>query len=154
ELSDRLQAGGTPPLWIGLRKDDRTGLGEFSWVSGERVLSAHWTVHEPRLVPPLLDCAVQLPGGAWEAEACDQHHPYPCEHTGWVELPRNRPLYHGFVGSQSWIEARDTCAALGAHLVTLGDVKEQAFVTSHFQGFIWVGGQREGDTKTFRWVTG
>ena len=51
-MNERLLAGGnTSPVWIGLLREDRHGLRDFGWVSGERVLSAHWGIQEPRRNP-------------------------------------------------------------------------------------------------------
>jgi cysteine-rich repeat protein len=153
-VADRLHDPGAPAVWIGLRKEERGGLSEFAWVSGERVLSAHWTVHEPRRVPPHLDCSVQLGSGAWAAAACDEHHAYLCEKPAWVASPRNHHLYRGVVGPATWTQARDVCAAEGGHLVTLADRDEHAWVTTQFQGFLWVGAQIDERSGTFRWVGG
>ena len=64
EVTEQLLSGGNaPPVWIGLRKEDRNGVRDFGWVDGARVLSVHWSIQEPRRTPGGLDCGVQGIGG-------------------------------------------------------------------------------------------
>jgi cysteine-rich repeat protein len=153
-ITERLRGGGAIPVWIGLREEERNGLREFAWASGERVLSAHWSVHEPRLVPPGLDCGVQLATGAWSAAACDERRAYLCEKAAWIASPRNHHLYRGFVSPTPWEEAHAACAASGGHLVTLASLDEQAWVTTRFQGTLWMGARLDETSRKFRWVNG
>ena len=68
----------------------------------------------------------------------------------------------------SWFDARDTCARLGGHLVTIEDQAENAFVSSLTPGEFWIGAidpsdagvdpanscSTEAGTPRYEWVTG
>jgi cysteine-rich repeat protein len=153
-VTERLLRGTTGSVWMGLRKHERNGLRDFEWESGERLLSVHWTIHEPRRVPPDLDCAAEAESGSWSAESCSDRRPFLCERPTWTVRPQSNNAYRRYVGPVRWPEARDFCASQGGHLVTLADPEEQAFVTSRFQGTFWVGATRAERGEGYRWVTG
>ena len=107
EVTERLLAGGnSPPMWIGLRREERNGLREFGWVTGERVLSAHWGIQEPRRSPANLDCGLQGEAGAWATSGCDEPHSFVCERPGWSVYPRDGHAYRRFVERVQWEEAQ------------------------------------------------
>jgi cysteine-rich repeat protein len=154
EVTERLLAGGnSPPMWIGLRREERNGLREFGWVTGERVLSAHWGIQEPRRSPANLDCGLQGEAGAWATSACDEPHSFVCERPGWSVFPRDGHAYRRFVERVQWEEAQAACAARGGHLVSFADEGEQTFVTGAFQGAYWIGAVYDPDKKTWGWNT-
>jgi cysteine-rich repeat protein len=155
EINERLLAGGNgPAVWIGLRQEDRNGLRDFGWVSGERVLSAHWGIQEPRLYPEDLDCGLQSEAGAWAAASCDEPHAFVCERPPWVVSPRDGHAYRRFLQRVTQPEAAAACAALGGHLVTFSDASEQAFVGGRSHGTFWIGSVLDERSKRFVWVTG
>jgi cysteine-rich repeat protein len=155
EVNERLLAGGNgPAVWIGLRQEDRNGLREFGWVSGERVLSAHWGIQEPRRSPEDLDCGLQSEAGAWAAASCDDPHAFVCERPAWAVSPRDGHAYRRFVQRVKQPEAEAVCKAEGGHLVTFSDANEQAFVGGRFHGTFWIGSVLDEKTKKFAWATG
>ena len=155
EVTERLLAGGTSSVWIGLRMEDRNGVQDFGWVWGERVLSAHWSVHEPRRVPSDLDCGRQLETGAWAASDCKEPRGFVCERPAWAVPERGGHAYRRFAQRVSWHEASERCKKSGGHLVTFSNLAEQAFVATRFQGAIWLGSTLDEKTGKFtHWVTG
>ena len=155
EVNERLLAGGnTAPVWIGLVREDRNGLEDFGWVSGERVLSARWGIQEPRLNPSNLDCGVQGEAGAWAAVACDERRGFVCERAGWEVWPRNGHAYRRFIERVTFPEAQASCSNRGGHLATLTDASEQDFVGARFPGAVWIGAGHDEKTGGFRWLTG
>ena len=155
EVNERLLAGGnTAPVWIGLHREDRHGLRDFGWVSGERVLSAHWAIQEPRLSPADLDCGVQGEAGAWAAASCDDPLGFVCERPAWTVSPRDGHAYRRFIERVTFPEAEAACTSRGGHLVTFTDASEQDFVGARFPGAIWIGATFDAKTGGFRWITG
>lgn len=155
EVNERLLAGGnTAPVWIGLHRQDRNGLRDYGWVTGERVLSARWGIQEPRLSPSDLDCAVQGEAGAWAAADCDERRGFVCERTGWTVSPRDAHAYRHFIERVTFHEADAACKAAGAHLVTFADATEQDFVGARFPGTVWIGAVVDEKTGQFGWSTG
>jgi cysteine-rich repeat protein len=153
EVTEQLLSGGSaPPVWIGLRKEDRNGVRDFGWVDGARVLSVHWSIQEPRRTPSGLDCGAQGTGGTWATSACSEQRGYVCERPAWVVEPRTGSGYRRFSERVPWQEARSRCADRGGHLATFSDLGEQAFVAARFQGAVWIGGQI--DRGRFGWLTG
>ena len=155
EVNEKLLAGGnTAPVWIGLHRQERNGLRDFGWVSGERVLSAHWAIQEPRLAPANLDCGVQGEAGAWAVAACDERRCFVCERPGWAVAPRDGHAYHHFIERLTFAEADAACKARGAHLVTFSDATEQDFVGARFPGTVWIGAVADPGTGKYGWSTG
>jgi cysteine-rich repeat protein len=155
EINERLLAGGNAPaVWIGLRQEDRNGLRDFGWISGERLLSAHWGIQEPRLYPSDLDCGLQSEAGAWAAASCDEPHAFVCERPVWLVAPRDGHAYRRFLQRMIQPQASAACANLGGHLVTFSDANEQSFVGARFHGTFWIGSVLDDRTKRFVWATG
>ena len=155
EVTEQLLSGGNaPPVWIGLRKEDRNGVRDFGWVDGARVLSVHWSIQEPRRTPGGLDCGVQGAAGTWSASSCDDRKAYVCERPAWVVDPRTGSAYRRYVERVPFERAKAHCADRGGHLVTFSDLSEQAFVAGQFQGTFWIGAQMTDDHGRFRWLTG
>jgi hypothetical protein len=141
-------------MWIGLKSEDRSGVRDFGWIDGGRVLTVHWSIQEPRRTPDGLDCAAQGASGTWGVSSCDEQRAYVCERPAWVTEPRTGIAYRRFVQKVSWQRARAACAARGAHLVTFSDLNEQAFVTGQFQGPVWIGAHLVDERGRFGWLTG
>jgi cysteine-rich repeat protein len=153
QITERLLTGnGVSDAWIGLRQEDRNGVRDFAWVSGERLLSAHWAIHEPKRDPSFV-CAAQSPHGAWVASPCDQRRQFVCERPRWFKPQRSTHAYLRFVDPMSWDQAAATCADNGGQLVTFDSLNEQERISRRFPGPIWIGARLDGDGN-FAWATG
>ena len=155
EVTERLLAGGNaPPVWIGLRSEDRNGVRDFGWVTGERALSAHWGIQEPRRQPADRDCVQQGEAGAWATANCSERRAFVCERPGWAVFARDGHAYRRFNARLHWPEAKAACAEQGGHLITLSDAAEHGFVTSRFQGPYWIGAIYDDKKQKFVWWNG
>jgi hypothetical protein len=72
--------------------------------------------------------------------------------------PANQHLYLYIKQLKTWHEARDYCASLGGHLVTIQAPSENKFVydlaTENIQVGTWLGATDEDQEGTWVWVTG
>ncbi|HEY0713218.1 MAG TPA: lectin-like protein, partial [Polyangia bacterium] len=157
EVTERLLVGadlspGPPSVWIGLRDEERNGVRDFGWVSGDRVMSAHWAIHEPRqdLESP---CAAQSQNGTWSAVSCDEPRAVVCERPRWSRAPNDTRAYRRFVDRRSWETAAIACEKEGGRLVTFNDLADQERVARQYSGPIWIGA-RMHTTGDFRWISG
>jgi cysteine-rich repeat protein len=154
QITERLLTGnGINDAWIGLRQEDRNGVRDFAWVSGERLLSAHWAVHEPRRDPSFV-CAAQSARGAWVAAPCDERRQFVCERPRWYRPQRSTHAYLRFVDPMSWDQAAATCADNGGQLVTFDSLNEQERISRRFPGPIWIGARLDLNRGDFGWTTG
>jgi hypothetical protein len=158
------------PVWIGMSYR----RNQHAWITGEPQIDRG--VRQP---PQLTDwlpgfpdpsrgtCVQGAPvaalhpnpsarGGLDYANApCEQPLGYVCEQEAWTVRPATHHAYHVFDGTSVWHEARDACAARGAHLVTIADAEEQAFVAALSPGLeVWIGATDEKEEGHFVWVTG
>ncbi len=67
----------------------------------------------------------------------------------------NGHSYYVFDNSKSWTAAKNSCALLGGHLVTISDAEENSFVVSiaNTKNIYWLGMKLFGDGE-YRWITG
>jgi hypothetical protein len=68
--------------------------------------------------------------------------------------PANQHLYLFIENATTWYLARNTCASLGGHLVTIESASENFFVYQLAGNFIWLGATDEIQEGTWVWVTG
>jgi cysteine-rich repeat protein len=163
-------------LWIGLRRRApgdplstssidpvATDPDRFHWADGQPLQYLWWAEGEPR------DghfCAYQspgrivhdtgglvVPGGGWVSAVCDQRRPFLCEKAPWAVRPAGGHAYRLITQPLSWDEARARCSELGAHLVTIGDADEQAFVAALSSQTFWIGASDSAVEGRFEWVT-
>jgi cysteine-rich repeat protein len=154
QITERLLTGsGVGEVWIGLRQEDRNGVRDFAWVTGERLLSAHWSIHEPKRDPSFV-CAAQAAQGSWLASRCDERRQFVCERPRWFRPQRSTHAYRRFVDPMSWDDAAATCAEYGGQLVTFESLNEQERVSRRFPGPIWIGAQLDQASGEFTWSTG
>jgi len=135
--------------WIGLRDESKSGL--FQWVTGEPLgRLGPWASASER---PWGSCGVQR-NRELSGVSCGGSHRYVCEYPPWVTRTTDNHAYRMFFGRLPFNAARDACAALGAHLVTVGDAEEHGFISAIFHNVYWLGAARDNRTAPFQWVTG
>lgn len=66
----------------------------------------------------------------------------------------NGHLYQLIETTMTWHDARDYCATLGAHLVTIGSLEENQFVYALSHQGSWIGATDEVVEGVWEWVTG
>jgi serine/threonine-protein kinase len=169
-VRDRLPAGRTAASWIGLGpRPAGAAAGQLSWVTGEPLGFAVWGAGEPARTTGV--CVRRLPVegpgagtaspanrsaelGAWAAGDCGEALPFVCERAGWRVREETGHAYRLFGARVSWAEAARACAARGAHLVTITDAEEQAFVAALTTLAAWIGATEPSPAEGLRWVTG
>ncbi len=136
--------------WIGL--DDRVTEGEWRWSDQTRAGFFAWADGEPNNAGEE-DCVEG--GSVWNDLGCDQDRAALCQQDGWSVRPTDGHAYLLFAQPATWPEADAACRARGAHLVTLADGAERAFVRSIAGGGTrWIGLSDRDVEGAFRWVTG
>jgi cysteine-rich repeat protein len=150
-VTEAVLRGRDGPHWVGLHAPAPGEAQLWRW------REPFVTGMLPSLPPPapasglcLAQRGTQLP---WLAVPCAQPLPFVCEVPGWVVHRKTGHAYREFFGAHTWYQARDLCAKMGAHLVTIGDPDEHGFLAGHLYGQYWLGASRARNTDPFRWVT-
>jgi len=156
EVSTRLLPDRRDSYWVGL--SDMWGSGEYRWNSGEpQNLLLRWSAEPP---PPGRCVAIDAAGSItadlkpMHAQPCPEPRGFLCEKEEWRISPANAHAYRQVGMVQTFDEATAACARAGAHLVTIADGDENAFVGGQFLGTLWLGGIKKQKTGYFQWVTG
>jgi cysteine-rich repeat protein len=152
--------GRATPSWLGYSPAESSR--SFAWITGEAMaLAVPWAPGEPHggcafetPVPELREPAVKHFGGTWGTAPCKQALPFVCEREGWKIHGQDNHAYRIFFQPLDWDAAAAACAAAGAHLVTVGDRDEQAFVSPQAQVLLWIGGNDRKARRQFQWVGG
>uniref|UniRef100_A0A8V0XRY1 Macrophage mannose receptor 1 n=1 Tax=Gallus gallus TaxID=9031 RepID=A0A8V0XRY1_CHICK len=160
-------------LWIGLN-DFRFQM-YFEWSDGTPVTYTKWQQRQPTHTPNKADCIVMNgEDGFWADSTCERKLGYICkrkplaEESGEAEVTypgcQKGWMKHGFycysIGQlpATFSEAKLICEENKAHLATVRDRYEQAFLTSII-GFkpvkyFWIGLSDMEEQGTFRWAGG
>uniref|UniRef100_A0A803Y4X6 Macrophage mannose receptor 1 n=1 Tax=Meleagris gallopavo TaxID=9103 RepID=A0A803Y4X6_MELGA len=160
-------------LWIGL-SDFRFQM-YFEWSDGTPVTYTKWHQRQPTHTPNKADCIVMNgEAGFWTDSACETKLGYICkrkplaEESGEAEATypgcQKGWMKHGFycysIGQlpATFSDAKLICEENKAHLATVTDRYEQAFLTSII-GFkpvkyFWIGLSDVEEQGTFRWTAG
>jgi cysteine-rich repeat protein len=146
-------------FWLGMSRH-RDG---FFWLSGENLGRTFWGAGEPAARPN--DCAIEtvdamtdagVPTDArdynWHACKCDEAHSFICERSPPALRSETNHAYAVGLHRTTWADARDRCAALGAHLATIDSEAEHGFAAVASFSSVWLGGLR--DPTDFTWITG
>jgi cysteine-rich repeat protein len=142
--------------WIGLSNLAREQ--SYEWTTREGLVSWRWAADQPD--PRIRSGCVSLgPGPAgdgpllgWSTRDCTRRRPYVCERPRWLTHPRTGHVYRAVYDVVSWAAARTLCDQLGAHLATVADDGEEAFILANFFGETWLGARKVGGA--FAWTTG
>ncbi|XP_021244970.1 macrophage mannose receptor 1-like [Numida meleagris] len=160
-------------LWIGLN-DFRFQM-YFEWSDGTPVTYTKWHQRQPTHTPNKADCIVMNgEDGFWADSSCETKLGYICkrkplaEESGEAEVTypgcQKGWMKYGFycysIGQlpATFSEAKLICEENKAHLATVRDRYEQAFLTSVI-GFkpvkyFWIGLSDTEEQGTFRWAGG
>jgi hypothetical protein len=151
-------ARGVPLVWLGLRRAVGDGAGAVGlvWATGEPVdVSVRFRL--PEGGADRGDCVAQagLPeDGLWRLLPCTERLPFVCELRPWRVRPSTGHAYRVVHGRFTWAAARDVCARWGAHLATIADAEEQAFVAGLVSRYVWLGATDAEVEGRFVWTTG
>jgi len=136
--------------WIGMT--DRDMPGSYAWVTYEPVQFSKWS-SGTRMQN---GCAVErstpnqsgAPSVDWATVPCDRTLGFVCEQAPPTIRPEDHHAYRALYARVSWFDARNDCARLGGHLVTINDAAENAFVTTLTPGEFWIGAMELTDAGT------
>ncbi|HEY0708598.1 MAG TPA: lectin-like protein [Polyangia bacterium] len=155
DVSQRLLRNQSDFYWIGLA--DKGGNGEYQWITAEP--------QNPLLVwskntPEKGACVATNPKGPvhqalkpWHTAGCQEPKGFLCEQPEWKIRPATNHAYRQLTPERQFHEAQAACDKIGAHLVTVTDAEESAFISSEFFGTLWLGAVRTTRQEDFRWVT-
>uniref|UniRef100_A0A8C2SXV2 Macrophage mannose receptor 1-like n=1 Tax=Coturnix japonica TaxID=93934 RepID=A0A8C2SXV2_COTJA len=160
-------------LWIGL--NDFRHQMYFEWSDGTPVTYTKWHQRQPTHTPNKADCIVMNgEDGFWADSSCERKLSYICkrkplaEESGEAEVTypgcQKGWMKHGFycysIGElpATFSEAKRICEENKAHLATVIDRYEQAFLTSVIGykpvKYFWIGLSDMEEQGTFRWAGG
>ncbi|RWS01376.1 macrophage mannose receptor 1-like isoform X2 [Dinothrombium tinctorium] len=162
----------SPSFWIGLRRNFR----EFIRIDRQKATYTNWA---PDVFPFIGSPCVEvlnsvLHAGQWQATNCYQKKSFICQKPIHAlggkpisEFPTACPLnavYNAYRGScynfvqdlLSWTDAEDSCQKNGAHLVSISDANEYAFVTHEMtkrnMDDFWIGlNAVKDDSTVYEW---
>ncbi len=151
EVRDKLLLGDNA-YWIGL--DDRDREGVFVWATGEALSFESWEPGQPDDFNGNEDCVEQkAASGDMNDLPCGATRYFVCEDPGWL-VGADGHAYRVFHDRSNWDSARGACTARGAHLVTIADAEEQAFVGALVNVRSWAGASDGSAEGAFEWTTG
>ncbi|XP_017284979.1 C-type mannose receptor 2 [Kryptolebias marmoratus] len=161
----------TEQLWLGLHDIDMQM--NFQWTDRTPVLFTYWHPYEPNNFRSTQEDCVSMwgPFGRWDDSPCNLTLPSICKKAGTKSdgKPQRQECKQGWkwhspacywVGEDllSFDEARKSCEAYEATLVTITNRFEQAFANSlvfgHSGESFWIGLQNLDSHSTFRWLSG
>lgn len=68
--------------------------------------------------------------------------------------PSNGHTYQRFDANVTWNTAKNSCANLGGHLVTVTSAAEQDWIKNKLPGVSWIGATDQVSEGTWEWITG
>jgi cysteine-rich repeat protein len=140
--------------WIGLHDETRPPSGAYAWVTDEPLNRYIAGFRNSPAARTPGSCVTQLGSQPWVGASCTTPQRFVCEAEPWVLRPTDNHAYRVFYEKVSFARARELCATIGAHLATLTDPEEDAFVTAQFYGVYWIGAVRDATNPSFQWVSG
>jgi hypothetical protein len=155
--------GGGNEAWIGF--DDLTVEGAFKWVTGAAGANLYKN-GEPNNNSNE-DCTAFRPDGTWHDFGCEGPKRPLCECDPAYRPPptpacrtmtadsferSGRRVFRG--PAATWANAKAACEAIGAHLLVIGDVGENAEMTQELSGVYWIGYTDAVQDGAFVWVNG
>lgn len=151
--------------WIGL--DDLTVEADFRWTTGATGDFRLFNTGEPdNRVDE--DCVFSKDDGKWEEIRCGTLKRVLCECDP-AYLPPPTPLCRQMPGAttregrwyfsrttpRTWQDAENDCKSIGAHLLVIGDLHENALLDAAFNGIEhWIGYTDAVTDGVFQWVNG
>ncbi|XP_029313971.1 macrophage mannose receptor 1 [Cottoperca gobio] len=164
----------TDELWIGL--NDQRNQMLFEWSDHSHVTFTQWQTGEPSHATNLQEDCVLIRGkdGRWADYMCENTYGYICKKKASIKPAEGAQedanpgcklgsirfgSYCYNVGSEkkTFEEAKQACAAAGAHVVDVTDRYENALLVSLVglrpEKYFWTGLSNTADINTFRWTT-
>lgn len=150
--------------WIGL--DDLTDEGTFRWITGSTAPYRNFTGPDPNNTNNE-DCTGLRADKSWHDAGCEDSRRPLCECDP-AYRPPPTPLCRSMTAdsfeasgrrvfrgpAKTWAEAKAACEAIGAHLLVIGDISENAEVDAQLTGAFWIGYTDAVQEGTFVWVNG
>jgi cysteine-rich repeat protein len=155
DVSQRLMKDRSDFYWIGLA--DKGGNGEYQWITAEpQNPLLVWSKNTPEkgaCVAANPKEPVHAALKPWRTASCHEAMGFICEQPEWKVRPATNHAYRQLTPERQIQDAQAACERIGAHLVTIADADESAFVSSEFFGSLWLGAIRTKREEDFRWVT-
>lgn len=128
-----LEYGSKPQYWIG--GTDKDSEGTWKWVNGNGISYSNWASGEPNNTNNTEHYMGVYSNGTWndfQDEHSDVGYITETEISGAPTeyIDNNGHYYYLYDAEVDWHSAKAFCEAMGGHLVTMNDSKEQAFVQS------------------------
>jgi hypothetical protein len=151
--------------WIGL--DDLTEENTFQWITGSTGAYRNFKAPDPNNTNNE-DCVGLRDDESWHDGGCEDAHRPLCECDP-AYRPPPTPLCRTMNASSfeasgrrvfrstanaKWVDAKAACEAIGAHLLVIGDLSENAEMDAQLAGAFWLGYTDRAQEGTFRWDNG
>lgn len=164
-VDELLEYGASAQYWIGATDESEEGENsEWSWMTDEIFNYTNWHAGEPNNTNNNEHYAGVYSNGTWNNfpnSYSDIGYIMETEITGvpTAYIENDGHYYYLYDDEVDWHGAKAFCEAMGGHLVTINDKKEQALVqslvsqgVSGFDGY-YIGATNNGSDETWKWVT-
>lgn len=151
--------------WIGF--DDLTEEGTFQWVTGSTSAFRGFRAPDPNNTNNE-DCVGLRDDTSWHDAGCEDARRPLCECDPAYRPPKT-PLCRTMTASSfeasgrrvfrstanaKWADAKAACEAMGAHLLVIGDLFENAEMDAQLTNAHWIGYSDTAQEGTFLWANG
>ncbi|KAJ7986772.1 hypothetical protein DPEC_G00331850 [Dallia pectoralis] len=174
-------SGYTGLWWIGLKAHGESGGVDYIWDNGAPLTFTHWDRYQPDTYAGTCVGMTTGPmGGFWDDKSCNDEYPFVCEvprpditpptppptpppaqgcFDGWTAEPHFRNCYKLFTvdvtKKKSWPAAREDCTSRGADLVSIHNMEEEIFLSTHTKGITkWIGLKHNPIEGGYHWSDG
>jgi len=140
--------------WIGF--NDKASEGNFVWANGDPVTYTNWNAGEPNNSGDE-DYAVMASSGVWNDLGAAGYAYGVAERPASVPVWKYNPATGHFYArgdSLQWSDAEAQAQWWGAHLVTVNDAAENAWLVSEGFAGSWLGLNDNATEGTFVWTSG
>ncbi|XP_070535732.1 macrophage mannose receptor 1-like [Ptychodera flava] len=154
-------------LWIGASDRVSGTTGSFTWTDGSALSFTNWRSGEPQ-TSYSSNCAevVYGYGGEWNTQDCGISQGFICGKdegscpSGWMIYKGSCYQFNSF-SSSTWTDAKHTCDAQGAYMMTVNNQEENDFLVSQFENLrsagvqnIWIGLSDIVNDGNLQWADG